>query len=88
MELEQLNNKKLSIIGQIRAYEQLQLGLEHIGKYNRENHSKDELKVFTTLYEPHLEEITEILVADRLEQLTDNLLTVTEKINHIKMMAK
>ena len=88
MELEQLNNKKISIIGQIRAYEELQLGLEHIGKYNRENHSKDELKVFTTLYEPHLEEITETLVADRLEQLTNNLLTVTEKINHIKMMAK
>jgi hypothetical protein len=88
MELEQLTNKKISLIGQIRAYEELQLGLEHIGKYNRENHSKDELKVFTMLYEPHLEEMTESIVADKLEQLTNNLLTVTEKINHIKMMAK
>ena len=88
MELEQLTNKKISLIGQIRAYEELQLGLEHIGKYNRENHSKDELKVFTMLYEPHLEEMTEIIVADKLEQLTNNLLTITEKINHIKMMAK
>jgi hypothetical protein len=88
MELEQLTNQKISLIGQIRAYEELQLGLEHIGKYNRENHSKDELKVFTMLYEPHLEEMTESIVADKLEQLTNNLLTVTEKINHIKMMAK
>lgn len=88
MELEQLTNQKISLIGQIRAYDELQLGLEHIGKYNRENHSKDELKVFTMLYEPHLEEMTESIVADKLEQLTNNLLTVTEKINHIKMMAK
>lgn len=88
MELEQLTNQKISLIGQIRAYEELQLGLEHIGKYNRENHSKDELKVFTMLYEPHLEEMTDSIVADKLEQLTNNLLTVTEKINHIKMMAK
>lgn len=88
MEIDQLNDEKLSIIRQIRAYEELQLGLEHIGKYNRENHSKDELKVFTMLYEPHLEEITESFVADKIEQLTNNLLKVSEKINHIKMMAK
>lgn len=88
MELEELNDKKNGIIGQIRAYEELQLGMEHIGKYNRENHIKDELKVFTMLYEPHLEEITETLVADKLEQLTNKLLTVTEQINHLKMMAK
>lgn len=86
MELEQLNSKKVSIIRKIRAYEELQLGLEHIEKYNRENYSKDELKVFTMVYEPHLEEITESYVADRIEQLTDKLLAVTEKINQI--MAK
>lgn len=88
MELDQLNNKKLNIIEQIRAYEELQLGLEHIEKYNRENHSNDELKVFTMLYEPHLEEITESFVADKIEQLTNNLLIVTEKINRMKMTAK
>ena len=88
MELEQLNDKKLSIIGQIRAYEELQLGLEHIEKYNRENHSHEELKVFSMAYEPHLEEITQSHVADKIEQLTNKLLTVTEKINHKKMMAK
>ncbi|WP_414468292.1 hypothetical protein [Methanobacterium sp. ACI-7] len=88
MELEQLNDKKQDILGQIRAYEELQLGLEHIERYNRENHSKDELKVFTMLYEPHLEEITEISVADKIEQLTNNLLTISEKINHLKMNAK
>ena len=88
MELDQLTNKKISIIRQIRAYEELQLGLEHIEKYNRENYSKDELKVFTMVYEPHLEEITESYVADKIEELTNSLLTVSEKINHIKMMAK
>ncbi len=88
MELEQLNNKKHDIIGEIRAYEELQLGLEHIQKYNRENHSKDELKVFTMIYEPHLEEITVTFVADKIEKLTNNLLVVSEKINHIKMSAK
>lgn len=88
MELEQLNNKKLNIIEEIRAYEELQLGLEHIQKYNRENHSHEELKVFTMAYEPHLEEITDSFVANKIEQLTNKLLVVTEKINHKKMVAK
>jgi 5'(3')-deoxyribonucleotidase len=88
MDLEQLTDEKRSILGQINAYEQLQLGLELIKKYNRENHTNDELKVYTMAYEPHLEEITECAVAEKIEQLTNNLLTVSEKINHIKMLAK
>ncbi len=88
MDLETLNNKKNDILGQLRAYEELQSGLEQIEKYNRENHTNDELKVYTMAYEPHLEEITGIIVAEKIEKLTNNLLTVSEKINHIKMMAK
>lgn len=88
MDLETLNNKKSHILGQIRAYEELQSGLEQIEKYNRENHVNDELKVYTLAYEPHLEEITGSVVAEKIEQLTDNLLTISEKINNIKMMAK
>lgn len=88
MNLEELNNKKKDLLGQINAYEELQSGLEYIGRYNRENYTNEELKVYTTAYEPHLEEITESRVADILEGLTDNLLKVTEEINKIKMSAK
>lgn len=88
MDLEQLNDEKRSLLGQISAYEELQLGLELIKKYNRENLTNDELKVYTMAYEPHLEEITECAVAEKIEQLTDNLLTVSEKINQIKIAAK
>lgn len=88
MELDELNNEKLGIIREIKAYEELQLGLGHIQKYNRENFSKDELKVFTMLYEPHLEEITESIVAQKIEKLTNNLLKVSEKINKIKIASK
>lgn len=88
MDIEKLNNEKLGLIRQIKAYEELQSGLEHIQKYNRENFSKDELKVFTMVYEPHLEEITESFVANEIEKLTNNLLKVSEKINQIKIAAK
>jgi hypothetical protein len=87
MDLEELNKKK-ELLGQINAYEELQSGLEYIMRYNRENYANEKLKVYTTAYEPHLEEITESNVADILEQLTNNLLKVSEEINHIKMSAK
>ncbi len=88
MNLEELNNKKRDLLGQINAYEELQSGLEYIGRYNRENFANEELKVYTTAYEPHLEEITAAGVADKIEHLTDSLLSISEKINHIKMNAK
>lgn len=88
MDLNQLNNERNNILGQLRAYEELQLGLEQIGKYNRENQTNDKLKVYTTVYEPHLEEITELSVAEKIEQLTNTLLKVSEKINIIKMNSK
>ena len=88
MDLNQLNNERNNILGELKAYEVLQLGLEQIGKYNRENYTNDELKVYTTAYKPHLEEITELNVAKRIEELTNNLLKVSEKINTIKMNSK
>ncbi|MGZ7049311.1 MAG: hypothetical protein ACXVHO_04820 [Methanobacterium sp.] len=88
MELDDLNTEKVGIIRQLRAYEELQSGLEHIGKYNRENNSKDELKVFTMIYEPHLEEITESYVANKIENLNTHLMKISNKINHLKMSAK
>ena len=88
MDIEELNNKKRDLLGQINAYEGLQAGLEYIGRYNRENFANEELKVYTTIYEPHLEEITESNVADILGRLTDNLLKITEEINKIKIASK
>ena len=88
MDLNQLNNKRNNILGELKAYEELQLGLEQISKYNRENHTNDKLKVYTTAYEPHLEEITELSVAEKIEKLTNKLLVVSEKINVMKMNSK
>ena len=88
MNIEELNHKKKDLLNQISTYEGLQSGLEHIKRYNRENYSNEELKVYTNAYEPHLEEITESNVADILEQLTNNLLEISKKINHMKISAQ
>jgi len=88
MDLHQLNDKRNNILEELKAYEDLQLGLEQISKYNRENHTNDKLIVYTTAYEPHLEEITELSVAEKIEKLTNKLLTLSNKINTIKMNSK
>ena len=88
MNLEELNNEKRNLVAQINAYEDLQVGLELIKKYNRENLINDELKVYSMAYEPHLEEMTESHVAEKIEQLTNNLLEISEKINKIKIASK
>ncbi len=88
MKLDQLNDKRNNILGELRAYQELQSGLEQISKYNRENYANERLKVYTTAYEPHLEEITELSVAEKIETLTNKLLTISDKINTLKMNAK
>ncbi|MGZ7120022.1 MAG: hypothetical protein ACXVH2_09940 [Methanobacterium sp.] len=88
MNLEELNHKKQDLLNQISAYEGLQSGLEYIKWYNRENYSNEELKVYTNAYEPHHEEITASNVALKLEQLTNNLLEISNEINQIKISAK
>ena len=88
MNLEELNHRKKDLLDQINAYEGLQSGLEYIKRYNRENYSNEKLKVYTNAYEPHFEEITESNVADILEKLTNNLLEISNKINHKKISAK
>ncbi len=88
MDLNQLNDERNDILGELRAYQELQSGLEQISKYNRENYTNERLKVYTTAYEPHLEEITELSVAEKIEKLTNKLLTISEKINTMKMNSK
>ena len=88
MNIEELNHRKKDLLNRINTYEGLQSGLECIKRYNRENYSNEKLKVYTNAYEPHLEEITESNVADILEQLTNDLLKISNKINQIKISAK
>jgi len=88
MNLEELNHEKKYLLDKISTYEGLQSGLEYIKRYNRENYSNEKLKVYTNAYEPHLEEITEYNVALKLEQLNNNLLDISNKINHLKISSK
>ena len=88
MNLEELIHEKKNLLEQIDTYEELQSGLESIKRYNRENYSNEKLRVYTNAYEPHHEEITEFSVANILEQLTNNLLEISKKINFMKNSAK
>ncbi len=83
--LEILMNERKNLVRELKANDELQLGLEKIKRYNFE--TNDELKVYNTINYPDLEEITESLVAERIAQLTDDLLKLSEQINKIKLEA-
>ncbi len=83
--LEILMNERKNLVRELKANDELQLGLEKIKRYNFE--TNDELKVYNTINYPDLEEITESQVAERIAQLTDNLLKLSEQINKIKLEA-
>ncbi|MGO9388251.1 MAG: hypothetical protein ACLPWD_09445 [Methanobacterium sp.] len=85
MTLEILMNERKNLVRELKANDELQLGLEKIKRYNFE--TNDELKVYNTINYPDLEEITESLVAERIAQLTDDLLKLSEQINKIKLEA-
>jgi hypothetical protein len=79
--LERLMNERKLLLRELKANDELQLGFEKIKRYNLD--TNDDLKVYNTNY-PDLEEITESMVAKRIEQLTDNLLKLSEQINKVK----
>ncbi|MGA2676338.1 MAG: hypothetical protein ACLQG5_07590 [Methanobacterium sp.] len=85
MNLEILMNERKNLVRELKANDDLQLGLEKIKRYNFE--TNDELKVYNTINYPDLEEITESYVAERIEQLTDELLKLSQQINKIKLEA-
>jgi hypothetical protein len=78
-------NERKNLVRELKANDDLQLGLEKIKRYNFE--TNDELKVYNTINYPDLEEITESYVAERIEQLTDELLKLSQQINKIKLEA-
>jgi hypothetical protein len=83
--LEKLVNERNYILGELKAYEDLQLAMEKIKRFNMENFSETTLKVYDTSSDPELEEITETVVAVKIDELTDYLLKISEDINRIKM---
>ena len=85
LNLERLMNERKNLLRELKANDELQLGLEKIKRYNFE--TNDELKVYNTINYPDLEEITESYVAERIEQLTDELLKLSQQINKIKLEA-
>jgi hypothetical protein len=83
--LDKLVNERNYILGELKAYEDLQLALEKIKRFNMENFGEKTLKVYDTSSDPELEEITETVVAVKIDELTDYLLKISENINRIKM---
>ncbi len=81
--LERLMNERKHLLRELKANDELQSGLEKIKRYNLE--TDEDLKVYNALNYPDLDEITESMVANRIEQLTDSLLKLSEMINKIKL---
>lgn len=77
-------NERNYILGELKAYEDLQIALEKIKRFNMENFTETTIKVYNTTNDPELEEITESVVAVKIDELTDYLLKVSENINRLK----
>ncbi|HHT19193.1 MAG: hypothetical protein QM396_05510 [Euryarchaeota archaeon] len=84
MNMEELINERNYILGEIRAYEDLQLALEQIKRFNMENFTETTLKVYDASANSEMEEITESVVAIKIDELTDYLLKISENINRLK----
>ena len=83
--LEELVTERNYILGELKAYEDLQIALEKIKRFNMENFTETTIKVYDTSNDPELEEITESVVAVKIDELTDYLLKLSENINRIKI---
>lgn len=82
--LEQLMNERNYILGELKAYEDLQLALEQIKRFNMENFTETTIKVYDVTNDSEMEEITESVVAIKIDELTDYLLKVSDNINRLK----
>ncbi|BDZ68818.1 hypothetical protein [Methanobacterium ferruginis] len=85
MKLEELVTERNYILGELKAYEDLQIAMEKIKRFNMENFSETTLKVYDTSNDPEIKEITESVIAVKIEELTDYLLKLSENINRIKL---
>lgn len=85
MVLDELVMERKYLLSELKAYDDLQIGLEKIKRYNMDNRMNDELIVYNTVSYPDIEEITESAVAEKIDQLTNNLLKLSDQINDIKL---
>lgn len=85
MSLDELVSQRNYILNELKAYEELQLALEKIKRFNMENLTESTIKVYETIDEGELQEITDSVVAVNIDSLTDKLLVLSEQINKIKM---
>jgi hypothetical protein len=85
MVLDKLIMERKDLLSQLKAYDELQIGLEKIKRFNMDNRMNDELIVYNTVSYPDIEEITESAVAEKIDQLTNSLLKLSDQINNIKL---
>lgn len=85
MNLEELMTERNFILGELKAYEDLQIALEKIKRFNMENFTETTIKVYDTSNKEEFDEITESVVAEKIDELTDYLLKLSENINRIKL---
>lgn len=83
--LEELITERNYILGELKAYEDLQIALEKIKRFNMENFTETTIKVYDTSNDPEMKELTESVVAVKIDELTDYLLKLSENINRIKL---
>jgi len=84
MVLDKLMMERKHLLMELKACDELQLGLEKIKRYNMDNNMNDKLIVYNTVNYPDIEEVTESTVAEKIEQLTNDILKLSNQINSIK----
>jgi hypothetical protein len=85
MVLDQLMMERKDLLNELKAYDDLQIGLEKIKRYNMDNRKYDKLIVYNTVSYPDIQEVTESEVAEKIDQLTNNLLKLSDQINNLKL---
>lgn len=83
--MEELISERNYVLGELKAYEDLQLALEKIKRFNMENFDETTLKVYDAKDDEEPEEITETVVAVKIDELTDYLLKLSDHINKLKI---
>jgi hypothetical protein len=85
LNLEELISERNYVLGELRTYEELQLALEKIERFDMENFAEITLKVYDTSNDPEMEEITETVAAVKIDEITDHLLKLSDSINKLKI---
>lgn len=85
MVLDELMMERKNLLAELKAYDELQIALEKIKRYNMDNRMHDNLIVYNTVSYPDIEEVNESAVAEKINQLTSDLLKLSDQINAIKL---